>query len=102
VACIGYEATLEWVAEAGIDEVIMNFRQANNGGKFRVGTATASNGVYDESVFAEQTCYAANPALPAAVNLGTRTFKAPGQYWFRFRVTAAGADAGAGRNLFQG
>ena len=29
----------------------------------------------------------------------TRTFNAPGKYWIRFRVSAAGT--GGGRNLFQ-
>jgi hypothetical protein len=87
------------IPEAGIYEIIIRFKQASDGGKFKVGTASAPNGAYDESVFAEQNGYAAATAFPAPVNLGTRTFNAPGKYWIRFRVSAAGA--GGGRNLYQ-
>jgi hypothetical protein len=87
------------IPEAGIYEIIVRFKQASSGGKFKVGTASAANGAYDESVFAEQNGYAAATGFPAPVNLGTRTFNAPGKYWIRLRVSAAGG--GGGRNLFQ-
>ncbi len=87
------------ISEPGVYEITLKHKQASNGGKFRVGTASSSGGAYDESGFAEQTSYAASTSYPAAVNLGSRTFNAAGTYWFRFRVTAAGA--GGGRNLYQ-
>jgi hypothetical protein len=87
------------IAEAGAYDITVKFKQASDGGKFKVGTASTSNGAYDETGFAEQNGYAAATSLPAAVNLGSRTFNAPGKYWIRFRVSAAGT--GGGRALSQ-
>jgi hypothetical protein len=88
------------IPEPGAWEVVVKFKQASNGGKFRVGTSSSSGGTYDETGFAEQTSYAASTTYPAPVTLqGTRTFTTAGNYWFRFRVTAAGA--GGGFNLYQ-
>jgi len=87
------------IPEPGVWEVVVKFKQASNGGKFRVGTSSSSGGAYDETGFAEQTSYAASTTYPAPVTLGTRTFTTAGNYWFHFRVTAAGA--GGGFNLYQ-